>query len=70
MKDKDFIAGVRSKLNKCRKRSSLLLTNEDSVAFITQIYDTNEYEGNITIMGDEDWEEDGPFYDTELIHNC
>ena len=53
-RQRNFIAGVRSKLNKCLKRSSMLLTNEDSVAFITQIYDTNEYEGNITIMGDED----------------
>ena len=69
-RQRNFIAGVRSKLNKCLKRSSMLLTNEDSVAFITQIYDTNEYEGNITIMGDEDWEEGGPFYNTELIHNC
>jgi len=69
-RQRNFIANIRSKLNKCIKRSSMLLTNEDSVAFITQIYDTNEYEGNITIMGDEDWEEGGPFYNTELIHNC
>jgi hypothetical protein len=69
-RQRNFIAGVRSKLNNCIKRSNLLVTNENSVAFITQIYDTNEYEGNITIMGDEDWESGGSFYNTELIHNC
>jgi len=69
-RQRNFIANIRSKLKKCIKSSSLLLTNENCVAFITQIYDTNEYEGNITIMGDDDWDSDGPFYDTELIHNC
>jgi len=69
-KQRNFIAVIRSKITKCIKTSSLLLTNEDSVAFITQIYDTNEYEGNVLISGDEDWSDEGPFYNTELIHNC
>jgi hypothetical protein len=69
-RQRNFIANIRGELTKCIKRSSMLLTSEDSVVFITQIYDTNEYEGNITIMGDEDWEEGGSFYNTELIHNC
>ena len=69
-RQRNFIANIRSKLTKCIKSSNLLLTNENCVAFITQIYDTNEYEGNITIMGDNDWSDEGPFYNTELIHNC
>jgi hypothetical protein len=33
--------------------------------FITQIYDTNEYEGDVTIVGDPEWDK----YD-ELIYDC
>jgi hypothetical protein len=69
-KQRNFIANIRSKLTKCIKQANLLLTNENCVAFITQIYDTNEYEGNIIIMGDDDWDSGGSFYNTELIHNC
>ena len=47
--------------------SSIIFTY---TVFITQIYDTNEYEGNVTIIGDPDWEEGGYFYNQELIHNC
>ena len=43
--------------------------------FITQIYDSNEYEGNIVVTGNDDWNMGadgipGPFFNTELIHNC
>jgi len=69
-RQRNFIAGIRNKLNKCIRKSYLLITKEESTAFITQIYDTNEYEGNVIILGDSDWEQDGPFYNTELIHNC
>ena len=69
-RQRNFIANIRSKLNKCVKQANQLVTNEDSVVYITQIYDTNEYEGNITIFGDDDWDSGGSFYNTELIHNC
>jgi hypothetical protein len=69
-RQRNFIANIRNELTKCIRKSSLLLTNEDSFAFITQIYDTNEYEGNVLISGDNDWSDEGPFYNTELIHNC
>jgi len=69
-RQRNFIANVRSNLNKCIRKSYMLKTRGDGKAFITQIYDTNEYEGNVVILGDPDWDPDGPFYNTELIHNC
>ena len=69
-RQRNFIAGIKNELNKCIRKSNLLITKEESTAFITQIYDTNEYEGNVIILGDSDWEQDGPIYNTELIHNC
>ena len=68
-RQRDFIATLKSKVNKCVRKSNLLVSNYNTV-FITQIYDTNEYEGNITIGFDPDWEEGGDFYNKELIHNC
>ncbi len=50
--------------------------------FITQIYDSNEYEGNVVIIGDPDFDPpeftktlpptqiSGFYYNQELIHNC
>ena len=69
-RQRNFIASIRNELNKCIRKSNLLISKAESVTFITQIYDTNEYEGNVIILGDSDWEQDGPFYNTELIHNC
>ena len=66
---RDFIALLRDKVYKCIRKANLLVSNYNTV-FITQIYDTNEYEGNVTIGADSDWEEGGDFYNKELIHNC
>lgn len=68
-RQRNFIASLRDKYNKCVRKSNTLISDYDLV-FITQIYDSNEYEGNVTIIGDSDWEEGGPFYNKELIHNC
>ena len=68
-RQRNFIAGLRDKYTKCVRSVNTLISDYNTI-FITQIYDTNEYEGNITIIGDPDWEEDGPFYNQELIHNC
>jgi len=68
-RQRNFIAGLRDKYDKCIAKSNTLVTDYNTV-FITQIYDSNEYEGNVTIIGDPDWEEGGPFYNKELIHNC
>ncbi len=68
-RQRNFIAGLRDKYTKCVRQSNTLLSEYNTV-FITQIYDSNEYEGNVIITGDSDWEDGGPFYNKELIHNC
>ena len=68
-RQRNFIAGLKDKYEKCIAKANTLVTDYNTV-FITQIYDSNEYEGNVTIIGDPDWEEGGPFYNKELIHNC
>ena len=70
---RNFIASIKDKYYRCVRKSNVLITDYNTV-FITQIYDTNEYEGNVNIIGDSDWSVTrrgrGPFYNTELIHNC
>ncbi len=67
---RNFIAGLRDKYTKCVRKANTLVSDYNTI-FITQIYDSNEYEGNVTInSGDPDWEVGGPFYNKELIHNC
>jgi hypothetical protein len=68
-RQRNFIAVLRDKYTKCVRQSNTLISDYNTV-FITQIYDSNEYEGNVTIIGDPDWEDGGPFYNQELIHNC
>ena len=68
-KQRNYISILNDKYDKCVRQGNILISDYNKV-FITQIYDTNEYEGNVTIIGDPDWEEDGPFYNKELIHNC
>lgn len=68
-RQRNYIATLRDKYQKCVRKSNTLVSDY-SVGFITQLYETNEYEGNVTIFGDADWDEGGPFYNTELIHNC
>lgn len=68
-RQRNYISILRDKVNKCVRVSNTLISDYNKV-FITQIYDTNEYEGNVTILGDPDWEEGGYFYNQELIHNC
>jgi hypothetical protein len=68
-RQRNYIASLKNEYNKCVRKSNKLISNYNTV-FITQKYDSNEYEGNVTILGDSDWEEGGPFYNKELIHNC
>ena len=68
-RQRNYIAILRDKIYKCVRASNTLISDYNTV-FITQIYDTNEYEGNVTIIGDPDWEDGGDFYNQELIHNC
>ncbi len=36
-----------------------------NTTFITQIYETNEYEGNVTVIGDPEWDDND-----QLIEDC
>jgi len=54
-RQRNFIAGLRNKYYKCVRESNTLISNYNTI-FLTQIYDSNEYEGNVTIFGDPDWE--------------
>jgi len=78
-KQKDYIAVLNNEYRKCMRNSDMSISNYNTV-FITQIYDSNEFEGNVMVYGDEEWDNDGDgsttpaspgaFYNTELIHNC
>lgn len=68
-KQRNYISILKDRYDKCVLQSNALVSKYDQV-FITQIFDTNEYEGNVTIIGDKDWEIGGPFYNEEMIHNC
>ena len=67
---RNYIAGLRDKYTKCVRKANTLISDYNTI-FITQIYDSNEYEGNVIITGDPDYDdEDGSYYNQELIHNC
>jgi len=80
-RQRNFIAGLRNKYYKCVRESNTLISNYNTI-FLTQIYDSNEYEGNVTIIGDPDFDTpeftetlpptqiSGFYYNQELIHNC
>ena len=62
-------------------RSTEVNISNYNTVFITQIYDSNEFEGNVMVLGDDEWMVmemevatdqplPGAFYNTELIHNC
>jgi hypothetical protein len=80
-RQRNYIAGLRNKYDKCVRKTNTLISDYNTV-FITQIYDTNEYEGNVTIIGDPDFDPpefiktfppiqiSGFYYNQELIHNC
>jgi hypothetical protein len=81
-RQRNFIAGLRDKYNKCVRKANTLITDYNTV-FITETCISNEYVGNVIITGDPDF--DGPpeftkaippvqisgfYYNQELIHNC
>ena len=54
-RQRNFIAGLRDRYFKCIRQNNTLISNYNTI-FLTQIYDSNEYEGNVEIFGDADWE--------------
>jgi hypothetical protein len=78
---RNFIAGLRDKYYKCVRKSNTLISEYNTV-FVTENCSSNEFVGNVEIIGDSDFEEpeysnndptvqiSGFFYNQELIHNC
>ena len=55
---------MKNEYKKCIDRYNTRITKCNTV-FITQIYDTNEYEGNVIVYGDDDWD-----LNDQLINDC
>tara|TARA_Y100000589_G_scaffold42490_1_gene35642 strand:- start:8033 stop:17353 length:9321 start_codon:yes stop_codon:yes gene_type:complete len=68
-RQRDYIAGLKNKYKKCIRKTQTQTSKYDTI-FITQIYDSNEYEGNVSVIGDSEWEVGGAFYNNSLIHDC
>ena len=66
---RSYIAGLKAQYNKCIRKTKTQISKYDTI-FITQIYDTNEYEGTVTVIGDPEWEFGGYFYNNGLLHDC
>ena len=52
----NYIKELTEKYEKCVRLASTNVINYNTV-FITQTYNTNEYEGNVTVYGDDEWNE-------------
>lgn len=58
----DYVSELQTLANSCKRKNTE--KTEYTRMFITQIYDSNEYEGDISVF-DKDWNKDD-----ELIHDC
>jgi hypothetical protein len=63
---------LKEKIQECEEKtkadniiSGYYPATQHNKVFITQIYDTNEYEGDITVVGDSEWDKE-----QELINDC
>ena len=61
----DKIESLKLEYEKCEKENESTNITTYSHVFITQIYETNEYEGNVTVIGDDEWDENN-----QLIKDC
>ena len=58
----DYVSELQTFANSCKRKNTE--KTEYTRMFITQIYDSNEYEGDISVF-DKDWNKED-----ELIHDC
>ena len=65
-----YLEVLKNKYRLCVEGAVATNVSKYNTVFITQIYNTNEYEGNVMITGDPDWSSNGVFYNEELVHNC
>ena len=64
LQKKAFVDTLRIRYESCKRKSNINITQYTTM-FITQIYDSNEYEGDVNVFGDPDWDSD-----VELLHAC
>ena len=63
-RQKAFVDTLRIRYESCKRKSNINITQYTTM-FITQMYDSNEYEGDVNVFGDPDWDSD-----VELLHAC
>jgi len=64
LKKKDFVDTLRIRYENCKRKSNINITQYNTL-FITQMYDSNEYEGDVNVFGNTEWDSDD-----ELLHAC
>lgn len=60
-----YLDELKAKYNKCIAGAKSTNVTTYNTVFITQIYDTNEYEGNVIVIGDDEFDDND-----QLIIDC
>ena len=61
----EYLDELREKYEECIQGAEATNVTHYNTVFITQIYETNEYEGNVTVIGDDEWDDND-----QLIEDC
>ena len=64
LKKKAFVDTLRIRYKSCKRKTNINITQYNTL-FITQMYDSNEYEGDVNVFGNTEWDSDD-----ELLHAC
>tara|TARA_B100000575_G_scaffold282779_1_gene274881 strand:+ start:308 stop:1069 length:762 start_codon:yes stop_codon:yes gene_type:complete len=60
-----YLAELKESYKECTQGAEATNITHYNTVFITQIYETNEYEGNVTVIGDNEWNDND-----QLISDC
>jgi predicted RNase H-like nuclease (RuvC/YqgF family) len=60
-----YLETLKQKYKSCIEGAVSTNISTYNTVFITQIYETNEYEGNVTVIGDNEWDDND-----QLIVDC
>jgi chromosome segregation ATPase len=63
-KQKNYLFILTNEYKKCIRSTNMHMTTYNTV-FITQIYSSNEFEGNVMVFGDDEW-----VVDDQLLKDC
>lgn len=61
----EYLDELREQYEECIQGAEATNVTHYNTVFITQIYETNEYEGNVTVIGDDEWDDND-----QLIEDC